>query len=270
MLKKAFDRTIGVSPRAKRFMIRGLYGLLVRLDRNRELVFMNYGFANPDPAADPELRPEDEPNRYCIQLYHHVASAVDLRGKEVLEVGSGRGGGASYVTRYLHPARYRGVDISERAVATCNSVHAGVPGLSFHHGDAENIPLPDASVDAVINVESSHGYGSLPRFLGEVVRVLRPGGHFLYTDHRSRSEVAEWRAQLAASGLEQVSETDISNNVVAALDREDERKRALLDRRVPRPLRDAFGEFAAVRGSKAHQRFTSGDTRYLSFVFRKP
>ena len=35
------------------------------------------------------------------QLYHYVAAAVDLDGKKVLEVGSGRGGGANYVTRVL-------------------------------------------------------------------------------------------------------------------------------------------------------------------------
>ncbi|SVD50227.1 uncharacterized protein METZ01_LOCUS403081 [marine metagenome] len=35
------------------------------------------------------------------QLYHYVAASVDLDGKKVLEVGSGRGGGANYVTRVL-------------------------------------------------------------------------------------------------------------------------------------------------------------------------
>ena len=35
------------------------------------------------------------------QLYHYVAAAVELDGKKVLEVGSVRGGGASYVARVL-------------------------------------------------------------------------------------------------------------------------------------------------------------------------
>ena len=35
------------------------------------------------------------------QLYHYVVAAVDLDGKKVLEVGSVRGGGASYVARVL-------------------------------------------------------------------------------------------------------------------------------------------------------------------------
>jgi ubiquinone/menaquinone biosynthesis C-methylase UbiE len=44
------------------------------------------------------------------------------------------------------------------------------------HGDAENLPFPQVSFDAVINVESAHCYGSIERFLAEVHRVLRPGG----------------------------------------------------------------------------------------------
>jgi len=47
------------------------------------------------------LQPEDEPNRACIQLYHHVATQVPLRGMKVLEVSCGHGGGASYLTRTL-------------------------------------------------------------------------------------------------------------------------------------------------------------------------
>ena len=49
-------------------------------------------------------------------------------------------------------------------------------GLDFVHGDAESLPFSDGSFDAVINVEASHAYPRLTRFLEEVVRVLRPGG----------------------------------------------------------------------------------------------
>jgi ubiquinone/menaquinone biosynthesis C-methylase UbiE len=56
--------------------------------------------------------------------------------------------------------------------------------LDFVRGDAQNLHFPDQSFDAVINVEASHIYPNLERFLGEVARVLRPGGHFLYADFR--------------------------------------------------------------------------------------
>ena len=61
-------------------------------------VFMNYGYASDNGEfADLKLKSEDEPDRYSIQLYHHVTRNFDFKEKEVLEVGSGRGGGASFL-----------------------------------------------------------------------------------------------------------------------------------------------------------------------------
>ena len=55
-------------------------------------------------------------------------------------------------------------------------------------GDAESLPFGDEMFDAVVNVESSHCYGSTPAFLAQVKRVLRCGGHFLFADLLDRSE----------------------------------------------------------------------------------
>jgi len=52
------------------------------------LRFMNYGYFSEKQALT--LNDEDEKDRYSIQLYHYVASKIDLTGLKVLEVGSGR------------------------------------------------------------------------------------------------------------------------------------------------------------------------------------
>src|SRR5689334_6482213 len=71
------------------------YPLLTRRLADEEALFLNYAYETEPPMAIP-LRPEDEPNRGCIQLYHQTVSAVALRGKRVLEVSCGHGGGAAY------------------------------------------------------------------------------------------------------------------------------------------------------------------------------
>ena len=177
------------SPLLRRLLWRWWYGRLASKHQSGDWTFMNYGFAPPD-GATLALDPADESDRYCIQLYHRVASAADLAGREVLEVGSGRGGGASYIARNLRPAKITGADFSPQAVALCQKRHATVANLAFTVGDAEQLPFPAASFDAVVNVESSHCYGHIERFFAEAARVLRPGGHFLYTDFRPASEVA--------------------------------------------------------------------------------
>ena len=80
------------------------------------VLFLNYAFETDPPVGLP-LEPGDEPNRACIQLYHHVATQVELRGKDVLEVSCGHGGGASWLMRTLHPASYTGLDLNPTGIA---------------------------------------------------------------------------------------------------------------------------------------------------------
>lgn len=229
---------------------------------------MNYGYADGSSPQPLKLAPTEESDRYCIQLYNHVAGAVDLAQSDVLEVGSGRGGGASFIKRYLHPANMVGVDLSQHAVDFSRVTHR-VDGLEFQKGDAERLPFDSESFDAVVNVESSHCYPSLGAFLSEVRRVLRRGGCFLYADFRDRSAVDHWRHCLESSGLTMLRENDITPNVLAALDGDDERKLALIRKFIPRPLRRFFLDFAAVRGSAVYEAFRTGKLVYVSYVMQK-
>jgi SAM-dependent methyltransferase len=153
---------------------------LTRRLTDEDELFLNFAYEEDPPMGMP-LEPADERNRGCIQLYHATASQVDLNGKKVLEVGCGHGGGASYIKRYLGPASYTGLDLNPTGVAFCRKRHQE-PGLDFVQGDAQDLPFPDQSFDAVVNVESANYYPDQAKFFNEVARVLRPGGHFLYTD----------------------------------------------------------------------------------------
>ncbi|WP_413452212.1 class I SAM-dependent methyltransferase [Georgenia phoenicis] len=249
---------------------RALYEVLAARVRRPEWAFMNYGYAPLDDDAEPlVLEPADEPDRMCIQLYEHVTRGVDLRGVDVLEVGSGRGGGCAYLARYRGPRTVTGVDLSRAAVALCRR-HRRAPGLTFVQGDALDLPFPDGAFDVVVNVESSHCYPSVETFLTEVHRVLRPGGSLLLADLRGREEMTELWATLRASPLEVVDIRDITANVVAALERDDDRRRALLEAWVPRLVRRPFERFAAVEGSSTHARFRSGQNRYTSARLVRP
>lgn len=81
-------------------------------------------------------------------------------------------------------AQMTGVDLTPKAVAHAQAAHHEA-NLRFVKGDAENLPFGAGTFDAVVNVESSHGYPSMHRFLTEVHRVLRPDGLLLFADVRS-------------------------------------------------------------------------------------
>jgi len=255
-------------PGFKKRLWRAWYEYLAGSHRSREWTFMNYGYAAADPPTL-VLSEADEPDRHCIQLYDHVAGPVDLTGRVVLEVGSGRGGGSSYISRYMRTAQMIGMDLSKNAVELSRATHR-LKGLEFRVGDAEHLPFEDGSLDAVINVESSHCYPSFERFLSEVWRVLQPGGHLLYADFRDRRTVELWRNTLRRFKFTVLRETDITANVVAALDRDSDRKLDWINRLIPGILRHSFLDFAAVRGSALFESFRSGQLVYLSFILQKP
>ncbi|PWT77315.1 MAG: class I SAM-dependent methyltransferase [Proteobacteria bacterium] len=265
-----FSSTVGAFyrvPTVRRFLWRGWYQFLARWYPDTQWTFMNYGHRPTHGAMPFALAPEDEADRSCIQLYQLVAGSVDLAGREVLEVGSGRGGGASFVARYLRPSRVVGVDLSPLAVAFCRARHR-LPGLSFEVGNAECLAFDAASFDAVVNVESSHCYGDLSAFVREVQRVLRPNGYLLYADFRARRDLDDWRNTLSSS-LRLVLERDITPGVLAALDVDDDRKSSLINQRVARPLVGAFRQFAALRGTALYDKFRDGSVVYRAFVFQK-
>ena len=246
---------------ARRLVWRTTYELLARRVRRPEWAFMNYGYA-PADGADLALEAADEVDRLCIQLYEHTV-AGDVAGRDVLEVGSGRGGGSSYLSRYRGPRSTTGVDFSAGAVAL-STRHRRGPGLRFVQGDAQALPFPDATFDAVVNVESSHCYGSVPAFLAEVRRVLRPGGSFYWADLRPTRDVEALRGQFRGSGLELREERDITADVLRALRTDSDRKKDLIHRWIPRPLHPAFRPFAGIEGTRNYTGLERGDQRYLS------
>ena len=253
--------------RGKRLLWRAWYQFLATRYPDPRWTFMNYGYRPPDGDRTPALRLDaaDEENRSFIQLYDVVAQGAPIAGRDVLEVGCGRGGGAAYLARLLAPRRVVAVDSSPRAIALCRRRFAH-PRLWFEVGDAEALGFRDASFDVVVNVESSHCYGRFDLFLREVRRVLRPDGHFLYADFRPRAEIAAWRAALVEAGFAIAAERDLRPGVVAALDADEDHKRSLIARIVDRPLGGIFGEFAALRGSELNGALRRGDFDYRAFV----
>jgi SAM-dependent methyltransferase len=242
------------------------YPILTRVWGKDGVVFLNYAYEEDPPMAIP-LSASDEPNRFFIQLYHRTAAQADLSGKQVLEVSCGHGGGASYIMRTFHPASYTGLDLNRRGIAFCQRTH-NLPGLDFVQGDACNLPFPDRSFDAVINVEASHLYSSFPRFLTEVERVLRPGGDFLYTDLRWRPVIAEWEQDLADAPMRRLSCDNINVEVARGLEKTMQWRQDMIGRHVPAGLRHRV-EYLGIPGPKACNALKTGYYTYLMCSFIK-
>ena len=258
------------SPLLRRLLWRWWYQRLAKKFEQQSWTFMNYGYEPEDGAAALSLAPEYELDRLCIQLYEQVLSVAELAGKDVVEVGSGRGGGASYLARTHNPRRYVGCDFSKSAVKLCRRTHQGVVNLDFVTGDAEGLPFEDASFDLLLNVESSHCYGDVDAFFGEVSRVLRPTGHFAIADFRTPEEMDGVAAKLAElPGFRVLESVDITERVVAALSSDDARKRQLIEDIISPRLRHLFGEFAGLSGGRMFTSLQKREMVYHRFLLQK-
>jgi ubiquinone/menaquinone biosynthesis C-methylase UbiE len=243
-----------------------VYWLVNKLDKNKNLHFMNFGYSDPDKTIS--LDSDYEENRYCIQLYDHLADLIDLKDKDLVEIGSGRGGGLGFIAKKYSPHSLKGFDISKNAIAFSNLQHK-TANLSFQYGNAQDIPLENNSCDVILNVESSHRYLQMDKFLSEVVRILKKGGHFLFTDFRYDYEWEGVNELFANSRLKILFEKDITSNVVKALELDDERRRNLVKELAPGFMQKAMLNFSGTIGSETYNYFVNRKYVYKSYVFQK-
>ena len=243
------------------------YQKLAKANDDSGFRFMNYGF---EDGNGPELEDEDEANRMFIQLYSMNIRGVDLEGKQVLEVGSGRGGGASWIAKTHKPAKLTGVDFSAEAVSHCQSWYADQTNLEFIEGNAQDLPFDNASFDVVYNVESSHCYGDMDAFVEQAFRVLKPGGVFCWTDLRDTKTMETLPALFESKGFEIVESADVVQEVLRALDEINETKMKAIEEKVPNSVRRSFETFAGVKGTPVYEGFVSGSMAYHRHLMRKP
>jgi ubiquinone/menaquinone biosynthesis C-methylase UbiE len=270
MLTATFFEIVNRSPKGRRIVFRGLFEYLARRSQHMTTwTQMNYGYAEGTGRGHTiPLRPDEEHERYCHQLYFRTVNGVDLSGKDVAEVSCGRGGGSAFIHRYLSPRTMTGIDIAAGAIKFCRRVHRA-PCLRFLQGEAEELPLFNESADALVNVEASFCYGDLGKFFSEVYRVLRPGGHFLYTDLHAPESIDGLISGLESLGFDMLHADDITANVSRALELDSERRTECVRANAPWLLRHAMRAFAGTPGSRIPTQLANGQLQYYCFTLRK-
>lgn len=249
-----------------RIFFRIVYWYISTIDRKGEVLFMNYGYS--DANFHIPLHPSDEKNRYSIQLYHIVACEVDLEGKDILEVGSGRGGGLNYICNTFNPISATGVDLSEKAIQFCKSSYAN-QRIRFFVSDAEHLIFNDSNFDVVINIESSHGYPHIDKFLEEVYRVLRPGGFFIFADFRPKADLKSLDQLFVKAKLSFMNKKIITQQVLQSLDLMKSLRQEQIRNMIPGILRGISRRFVALEGTMMYNNFLTHEFEYVLYTLKK-
>jgi SAM-dependent methyltransferase len=102
-----------------------------------------------------------------------------LEGKDAIELGCG----TAYVSAWLarRGARVTGIDNSPAQLTTARQLQSAF-GLEFPLllGNAEQVPLPDASFDLAISEYGASLWADPYRWIPEAARLLRPGGDLIF------------------------------------------------------------------------------------------
>jgi ubiquinone/menaquinone biosynthesis C-methylase UbiE len=104
----------------------------------------------------------------------------------LVEIGSGAGANLRYLPREL---RVIGVEPNPFMHSHfLREARAADRSVQLVQGYGEALPFPDASVDAVLSTLVLCSVGDMAGVLGEVLRILKPGGRFLFVEHVAAEE----------------------------------------------------------------------------------
>jgi SAM-dependent methyltransferase len=139
----------------------------------------------PASAAEAEYRPFPNDNgrdgRQAALEIPIMVHALGLpAGGRVLEVGCGRGIALTVLDRLLRPERLVGLDVAADVLeqARTHTEAAGVR-VELVPGDVRRLPFPDEAFDLVVDFGTCYHIARQAQALGEITRVLVPGGLFV-------------------------------------------------------------------------------------------
>jgi len=190
-----------------------------------------------------------------------MSPTLRIEGGSLLDVGCGRGGGLSAVTRYFNIGQAVGVDLNANQISFCRRRHLD-SRITFVEADSADIPFAAHTFNLVSNIESSHCYADLPAFLDEVWRLLADDGLFLLTDARDTYFGSALLSQdILKSKFALLHEEDITDRVLAAS----------IDDLVGFEI--AFGtepsSFPRMIAERSRRLYTSNLSRYFVYILQK-
>ena len=115
-------------------------------------------------------------------------------GETVLDIGCGAGVDAIIAAKMVGPSgRVTGIDLVPEMLARAreNARLARVANVTFQESSGEQLPFPANSFDVVISNGVFNLVVDKAKALGEVFRVLKPGGRFLLADQMLAGELSQ-------------------------------------------------------------------------------
>lgn len=109
-------------------------------------------------------------------LLEHTKSLAPMA---ILDIGTGTGELLGKLAKNFPNAAIKGLDLSAEMLDVAREKFAGDPKIELVEGSVYDLPFPEGNFDLVTSTISSHFYQEFDKALGEIARVLLPGGTLL-------------------------------------------------------------------------------------------
>lgn len=247
--------------------------------------------AGKDPGAPTvdDLAPADEFHSAGRHATKDLAALAVLKpGTRVLDVGSGLGGPARFLAT-TYSCDVTGIDLMPEfcTVATeLSRLTRLTERTRFRQGNALALPFDEGTFDCVWTIQTQMNIAEKRQFYGEITRVLRPGGQFIFQDicagnGQPLDFPVPWASEagqshlippedlqrlLGALGLKEHAFRDVSASILAWQDA----NRPPAGTPPPLGMHLVLGERHAEKRTNSGRALRDGRVRYIQGVFFKP
>jgi ubiquinone/menaquinone biosynthesis C-methylase UbiE len=147
----------------------------------------------------------------------HLDPRRDLAARRVLEIGCGRGGFACWMAGHsTTDGEIVASDFSTTAIekARAFATDRQIGGVTWEVGDIENLAHGDESFDTVVSCETIEHVPNPRDAIGELARILRPGGRLFLTAPNYLGTLGLYRIFLRLNGRPFSEEGQPINNAL--------------------------------------------------------
>jgi len=227
-----------------------------------------------------DLFPHDQDHYGGLDANDALARCADIGiGTKVVDLCAGIGGPARYLA-HRYGAVVTGIELTPARVAGAAELTrlVGLHGrVRVVEGNVMDLPLPDASYDAVVSQEALLHVPDIARALSEAHRVLCGGGRFAFTNWIVHRPLSESQRQLLWDGMAAATLIGIDRHVellraagfaVEAVEDETDAWGVILAERL-RMYEKLRGEAEAAGTPSGHDDFYRSYVLFVDLVQRK-
>lgn len=213
----------------------------------------------------------DAYDKYQLQMYDEYAKLLEEEGvKQVLEIGSGAGGGLMHMQSRLPHANFSGLDRCKEAIKTCKYFLGEQHKNIKLYTNINDILADGNKFDAVVSVETN--ILSNPDIFSSIHNLLNDNGVFIYYDNTTVDKLDGITKPIEQHGFKIEVFRDITENVFKACKHDTPRRLEAVNKYLPgylKPFKSELLRYLCVKGSLRYISFTNGIKKSFLLKARK-